>query len=881
MFQRQSLLLPIALVAALFAVPARAQSAAATLSGVVRDAAKAPLAGVTVTATNEATKAAQTTTTGADGTYSLSLAPGSYSVKASAFGFWGETLSVEVAAGGPSRLDLWLNTTLGEVVTVTAMKRETAPIDVPFSVAALSEHELRERGADNIEGVAANVVGFTVQSLGPGQSQVAMRGVSAGQIARDQPGVKEQVGIYLDESSVSFSLYTPDLDLVDVNRVEVLRGPQGTLFGAGSVTGTVRYVTNQPALGVTDGFVELGGGLVDGGSETGSLKAGVNVPLGDKAAMRYAGYYTHLPGFTDSIQPDLSVKEDSNDGYRTGGRLAFMFAPTDKLTITPRVVFQRVVANGWNREDVYNILANPFTTTRPTVDFEDRQEFTQADEEYTDEFWLGDINLRYEFGDHLALTSITSYLHRDILVVRDTTALTASFTGGTIGFPEPIYSLDSPLFDATTMEMWTQELRLTGEADRLKWLVGAFYSSAERDYGQDVTVPGFEDATGIPTQGLLSPRDSLYFSDLSYELDQFALFGEATWSLTSHFDLTGGLRYYNFSEDKEAFVDGVINNPPPALGTSVLSTPGSTDSDGYAPRLIATFKVSDDAIFNAQASRGFRLGGINDPLNEALCSPTDLDTFGGHESWEDETVWNYEVGFKSNLLGGKGSLDASVFYIDIDDLQTTVTAGTCTSRVVFNVPQAHSQGIELELEMAPTSHFDFSVSGSFNDSELDSTLTSSDALGNVTVVSGIEEGRRLPTVPNLQVAAYATYQWEVMNSAQLYLTGSYQHVGSRFTQVGDEDLGTLDLTPSPAMPNTIGGPLTQTTFTYEPELPAYDVVNLRLGLRRDQWDVALYVNNVTDELALLSFDRERGTLARIGYVTNQPRTFGIWTRYSF
>jgi iron complex outermembrane receptor protein len=147
-------------------------------------------------------------------------------------------------------------------------------------------------------------------------------------------------------------------------------------------------------------------------------------------------------------------------------------------------------------------------------------------------------------------------------------------------------------------------------------------------------------------------------------------------------------------------------------------------------------------------------------------------------------------------------------------------------------------------------------------------------------VSGIEAGRRLPSVPELQIAASATYQWEVGKSAHLYLTGAYQHVGSRFTQVGDQDLGTLNMTAPPLF-TTIGGPLTQNIFTYQPELPAYDVVNLRVGLRRAEWDLSAYVNNVTNELALLSFDRERGTLARIGYLTNQPRTYGISTRFNF
>ena len=205
-------------------------------------------------------------------------------------GFRRVTQTVDVAADASKQLDFSLDAALSEEITVTAMKREQTLLDVPFSVAAPTEEVLRDRGVEDIEGVAANVGGFTVQNLGPGQSQVAMRGVSAGQIVRDQPGVKEQVGVYLDESVISLSLFTPDLDLFDMNRVEVLRGPQGTLFGSGSLSGTVRYITNQPELNVTRAFAELGGGGVDGGSLGGNAKFGFNVPLGDKAALRVASY---------------------------------------------------------------------------------------------------------------------------------------------------------------------------------------------------------------------------------------------------------------------------------------------------------------------------------------------------------------------------------------------------------------------------------------------------------------------------------------------------------------------------------------------------------------------------------------------------------------
>ncbi len=874
----KSLLLVVALVAALAVAPVTAQSTGSPFNGVVRDAEKAPIAGATVTATNKETRDTRTATTGADGAFSFSLPPGRYSVTASASGFWGPTVSIEIVAGRPSQADFALTPRTDEVVTVTATKREEAPIDVPISLATLSEQDLRERGADDIEDVAANVAGFTVQNLGPGQSQVAMRGVSAGQIARDQPGVKEQVGIYLDESPVSLSLFTPDLDLVDVNHVEVLRGPQGTLFGAGSVTGTVRYVTNPPVLKSSEGFVEFGGAGVDSGDTIGGLKAGINFPLGEKAAGRVVGYTSLLAGYTDAVQPGFDLDEDVNGGARSGARGAVRLVPTDKLTITPRVVYQNVEWDGWNLSEIYNILANPFTTSRPTADLDDFQEFTQLDESFEDDFVLGDVNVQYDFGP-VTLTSITSYMDRKIRIVRDTTQLSASFTGGTAGFPEPVYTLDSPLYDNTDATMWTQELRVSSDKARVQWLAGVFYSDGERDYGQDVRILGFQDATGIPTdQGQLAPKDSIFFSEFDYDQTQIAVFGEATVPATDRFSVTAGLRYYDYNEDKAALVDGLFGNPN--YPASLLSLPGDTEASGVAPRLILTYKLTNDAILNAQVSKGFRLGGINDPLNEPVCSPEDLVTFSGFDTWDDEIVWNYEIGMKSHMAAGNATFNIAAFYMDITDLQTTVTAGTCTSRLIFNVPEARSQGVEVEYAASPTRNFDFSLSASYTDAELQSTITSTDPNGVVSIVSGIEEGRRLPTVPQVQAAASAIWFHEVGAGSQMYVSGTWSHIGSRFTQVGDEDLGTLNML-DPELPNTIGGPLTQTTFRYDPELPAYDLVNLRVGLRRADWDIAAYVNNVTDELAYLALERERGTLARIGYLTNQPRTFGIAARYSF
>ncbi len=755
---RAHVLLAVFVIVVLAAATASAQSGG-RISGVVRDPVGAPVPGATVTITNAATGASRTVTSGADGSFAADgLAAGVYSVSVELKGFSKQThKDLKVDAGASLTTEFSLQTKREEEITVTAMKREDTIHNVPFSVAAPTEDDLRERGVDDIEGVARNTAGFSVQNLGPGQSQVAMRGVSSGQIARDQPGVKEQVGAYLDESVISLSLFTPDIDLFDVSRVEVLRGPQGTLFGSGSESGTVRYISNQPELGVKNVFAEFGLNTIDGGNQGGNAKLGFNLPLGDSAALRVAGYYTRFAGYIDTpgtirtssgaIRPDPStVEEDINTGDRYGVRASFNIAPSARLIITPRIVYQKVEKDGWNRIDDFNILANPYTTTRPAVTLGGRRLFAQIGEPFTDEFLLGDLNISYNFGN-VTLTSITSYTDRDILVVRDAGALTSSITGGSIGLPENVYTLDAPLDDATTAKVWTEELRFSGGKDRFKWVAGGFYASITRDYGQSLLVAGFEDLTGIPTMGRFGAgKDVLFFSDLHYELDQFALFGEGTYSLTDKVNVTGGLRYYHFSEDRTQVFDGIFADP--------ASLPGSTDADGVAPRFILSYNASDSTILNAQVAKGFRLGGINDQLNVPLCTPADLQAYSGFPSWKDETAWNYEIGSKTRIMGGKGSFNVSAFYMDVNDLQATVTAGSCSSRLILSVPSSRSTGAEVELSAAPSQNFDFYVSASFNNSELRSSIF--DTSGNV--LAGIREGSRLPSVPEFQFSAAATYQ---------------------------------------------------------------------------------------------------------------------------
>ena len=765
-------------------------------------------------------------------------------------------------------------------IIVTATHREQSIHDVPFSVNAQTQEDIQRTGSTNLEDLSRNVAGLSVQNLGPGQSQVAIRGVSAGQIVRDQPGVKEQVGVYLDESVISLSLFTPDLDLYDLNRVETLRGPQGTLFGSGSVGGTIRYITNQP-VDHFEASIEGDANTVQDGGTGGSLRGMFNTPLSSRAAVRAVGYYTAYPGFIDARHLDGSTSDNVNDGFRAGGRIAMTWRPTDNLTITPRILYQEIDVNGFNREEVFNMYGNAFTT--PAVNLGERSQLLLLGEEFRDRTGIADLTANWDLGA-VTLTSVSTYTNRDILVSRDASALTGSVTVD-LGFATPAVFLPSNLRDTTKLEQWTQEFRLASNgAGPFRWLVGAYYSDADRNYRQRLPTPGYDAAqdayaaivnsdadpdNDFPTSNQVyngfNVTDSPYNADLPYNDTQLALFGEASLDVTPRTTVTLGGRYYHFDEDRTFHSGGLFSN-----GDNRTDT---TSSDGFSPRILLQHHVNDDLIINAQISKGFRLGGANDPLNIPLCSAQDAATFGGFPSYDDEISWNHEIGFK--YQHGVFNFNGAAFYNRIENLQVSADAGSCSSRVVFNVPHAHTIGLEAEMSAMPIHNLELSLAGSVIESQFDSTLTNGGA-----VIAGIRNGNRLPSTPNYQLAATAAYYWDAAwagQGAQSHVALTVQTMGSRFTQPGDQEPGAGVFVSGLAVNGASGNDATVVDL----ELDPVTIVNLNFGVQNDRWGAQIYVNNLTDENAHLSFDRERGGRARLGFETNQPRTIGITVRRNF
>ncbi|MGH8203936.1 MAG: TonB-dependent receptor, partial [Steroidobacteraceae bacterium] len=391
-----------------------------------------------------------------------------------------------------------------------------------------------------------------------------------------------------------------------------------------------------------------------------------------------------------------------------------------------------------------NILANPFTTTEPRVDIREREQYRQLEEKFDEEFTLADLTMEFDLGPTM-LTSVSSYTNRNLLVSRDATQLTGSVTFDIIpGATSDEIRLNSNLRDNTEVEVFTQELRLASDYDgRFQWVIGGFYSDIQRDYGQTLPTPGYDALLGVPGPALGGPVDSPFFSSIPYDFKQTAYFAEGSFDITERLTATLGARYYDYDEDRVLYFGGAFADTDGGPD-ELTNGPGSTSDDGFLPRVLLAYDVSDNVQINAQAAEGFRLGGINDPLNVPLCTQEDLDTYGGRPGFDSETLWNYELGAKIGFAGGRGQVNVAVFHAEIEDLQVPALAGTCSSRIAINVPESHSTGIELELTAAPTDRFDFGISASYTESEIDSSVTA--LVGGVTtILAGIEEGNRLPS----------------------------------------------------------------------------------------------------------------------------------------
>ncbi|HKU13496.1 MAG TPA: TonB-dependent receptor [Steroidobacteraceae bacterium] len=728
-----------------------------------------------------------------------------------------------------------------EEIVVTATKRELSVQDVPVAMQAFTAATLENMGADQVDGYYRMVPNFAVVDRGAGGKLYSIRGISTGLVTQGA----STVGVYIDEMPISAAGFQPDPRLFDIERVEVLRGPQGTLYGEGSIGGTVRMITPRPDPAAFDGKADVSWQTTADGDPGYKLNAMLNLPLVDDVlALRVSGLYHDLGGYIDRIaMPDgvtldvgsllglppgvipllgtgpLPGKKDINGEVSSSGRASLLWNASERLTLEASFMTQRLDADGRNTSvggvaGVGELESN----------------FVQA-EKVTDDFDLGNLTISYDLG-WARLFSSTSKYERTRDVTADTNDL------GEAIFPTAKLP-GSGTFTTELQDMTSEELRLSSTGDGpLSWIAGYFYVDKDNGFEQiivddyDVFV-GFMQILGLPVTNARQLLDQTG----RQEETQHAFFGELTYAFTEKLSATVGLRYFDIEQR-----DTLVNNDINILGLGLTDGVSETGESDSVMKFNVNYRASDDVLLWATASQGFRIGGTN-------TTPGIPDA---NRTYGSDTLWNYEVGARTSWYENRLVLNSALYYIDWSDIQLALPLGTAFGTI--NAGQARIIGAELELQARPAAGLDLSLTAGYNDGELTEDTPGAPAGPNPGF-----KGDRLPGVPRLNLAAGAQYTFPLASGG---LDGfgrvDYSYTGDSTTTFND--LSTANGLPSHFNPD------------------AYGLLNLRLGVQNERWTVALFVDNATDERAELLIDNASVT-HRI--TRNRPRTFGMNVRFDF
>jgi iron complex outermembrane receptor protein len=629
-------------------------------------------------------------------------------------------------------------------IIVTAEKREEPLMDVPMSVTALAGDSLDKLQARDFADYAALVPGLSITSSQPGLTRLTLRGQNSG-------GVGSTVAVYMDESPfgsstalLNGSIITGDFDTWDLQRIEVLRGPQGTLYGANSEGGLLKFVSTAPVLGKFSGEAEATGESVSDGGNGGAIRAVVNLPLGDKLALRVSGYDQDVAGYIDD--PSLG-KKDVNDGHKEGGRAALLWAPTDDLSVHLTATSQQSKYNGTNTVDV-----DP-ATLQPVHGDLTQQRFLAEPSESKYENYNATID--WNTGPFSVL-STTSYGILDFDYVTDATSLLAA-PGVTYG--EALGGIGLYEDNNAGLKKFTQEIRLASPSSAtLEWQVGGYYThetGALLQHVVGVDLP--TTASGNPYAGVLETvvLDSTY--------KEWAGFANLTYHFNSQFDIQAGGRY---SSNKQSATES-IGGPLLGGGTQAFTTPstGNVFTYSIAPR----WHVDANTMVYARLATGYRPGG---PNAQPIAPPPGVP----QEYGADKTV-NVELGVRTTQLDGRLSIDVAAFHVNWQDIQLFEVVDNVG--INANGGKARSQGMEWTFGYVPVHGLTLNWSGAYTDANLTSPAPA---------VNG-HSGDPLPYAPKWGTSFDGEFDWDLFSNFKGFAGATWSYVGSRSTDFASSPTG--------------------------------------------------------------------------------------------
>ncbi len=781
-----------------------------------------------------------------------------------------------------------------EEITVTARKREESLQDVAGSIQALTGADLKNQGLLNLEDTVRMLPSVYHVGSVAGANKIIFRGVS------DNPGAfiaASSSALYIDEQPLTQFSVNPEPRMVDIERVEALAGPQGTLYGDSSQSGTLRIITNKPNASEFSANAEMMVRKGDKSAMSHEVSGWVNLPLiEDKFAIRLVGYTAEDGGFVDNVlgvSPMRGTKNNANeveDNVNSvdfvGGRIAATWFINDRWTATASAMHQQMEAHGLNDYD-------------PTVG--DLQTVKFFNDTRDDEWTQGALTINGSIGD-VDIISITSYFDRKLDYTFDRTTYSAYFNynfcplfatycwSGFSGAENHYFGAGGINVDPATGNLYfysalpndqdtigfntqnqkndrfTQEIRLSRTAENYRWVLGAFYEEKSEYWEYRARTPEFLESlsyayftyiypgteTGVDPSWWLSVDDT--------EWKQWAVFGNFSYDLTDQLTAEVGMRYFDQEMDRFYYVD------KPFLTGQRSSTSPQGGNDDFVPKVTLEYTIDDDKMVYALYSEGFRSGGANRNRTPFTVFP---------QAYEPDLLKNFEIGAKTRWLDGRLQINATAYLGRWENYQIEAVdpsfrvcqpgeiadVDLCNQPfqvMVANVGDARQTGIELDVRAAPNDILDLGLNVGFVDAETTEAFE---------VTTLVPKGSKLPNVPELKISTYAQFTWPVLTSESFYLRGQFTWQ--------DESLNQLEAIAPGAPLEATGAP--------QYKQSSYGILDFRTGLRSDSWVLEGFISNVFDERATL-FNNSLFMdyfWGRQRVVTNRPREFGLRFSYNW
>jgi iron complex outermembrane recepter protein len=727
-----------------------------------------------------------------------------------------------------------------EEVVVTAQKFNSTVQNTPISISAMSGGQLAAAGITTVEGLALEVPGLSMRSAGPGQTEYEARGLAS------NSGAAPTVGFYLDEipltppATAQVGRVVIDPDLYDIDRIEVLRGPQGTLYGSGSMGGTVKVVTGRPELHEFEGSAQAIGSGTQGGGANGGGSLMLNIPLADSLALRLVGSDSYRSGWIDRVvlenfpqdgptrgdvahAPVQNNYTDVNVVSLSSIRASLLYQPDSSFSILATALHQHMTQGGY---DEFDVPPGPQPIRA-------HYEAQNVAEPISDLVNIYGLTITKDLG-FASVTSASGFFTRQENQTQD-----ASESVSSLGGLYPYVAIPYSEFDSS--RQFSEELRLNSvENERYHWVVGAFYADLHSTWAEYSANPAF--AAFTPGE---NPTGVAFAAHNPYEIKQSALFADGSYSLTDTLKLSAGLRYFKYDSQQLASAWGFY---APFLTQQPYSKTTAADS-GVTPRVNLSWSPNKNLTTYASASEGFRPGGANQQI-PAFCG-------NGQDSFGPDKAWDYEVGEKAKFLDNRVTLNTDVFSIKWTGVQETLFL-PCGFGFTVNGGNARSYGPEIELNANIDEHWSVFAGGAYTDAKL---------IQPTTAFAGYEAGSisscatasncTLPilNVPKETASVALTYKVEVQQGYRLVTRIAANYVGASYDQA----------------------------YTLV-SLPSYTLLSGRLTLNHEAWSATLFGNNLTNTITRLTannteFQFTIPQLVRIS--TGQPRTIGVQLDYHF